>query len=195
MSPLFFSTEHDGPFEECCSCRLPFGESAYLVSKAFQGEECIYEYAVCEECQDNLSADFSEESKRDMQAFFEKRVDVEALFEKCASRPGPEPWLEACSVCGQARGGAEVLSGGGALPGGRAAPLPAAALPLRGLRAGIQRVHLGEDAGRAGRLFPEPRGAGSRGGPPASLGDAGDGLRFLRLGGSDGSSAGVAGKP
>ena len=100
--PSFFhSLEHDAPFSECISCQRSFLDipEPYSITKAFNGAECIFEYALCRSCHESLHEEFSEESKQSLQRFFDKRVDLSKRAEKFEGIDSHAPWLEKCVTC------------------------------------------------------------------------------------------------
>jgi len=96
---LFFSIDGE-PLRECVVCTRPLLRSGvrYLIERAFVGDEPIFEYAICFDCQEGMSNDVSPESTQRVEAHFEERVDVEARRHRLPSPTQKEvaPWLEQC---------------------------------------------------------------------------------------------------
>ena len=71
------SEETGESFRHCIQCHLPLLETAgpWLVNKEFRRGECIQEYAICQECRDEVTGRFSEESKEAVRLFLETEID------------------------------------------------------------------------------------------------------------------------
>ncbi len=109
MPERFFSSETGRPFERCIRCgRSLFRDGApYLIEKAFRrvpeygATEVIFEYAMCVGCYEALWKRFSEESLRNIDAWFAARVDFEGRARTLAGTPPDvEAWLSHCVVKG-----------------------------------------------------------------------------------------------
>ena len=104
---LFESIEADGPFTTCIECERDLRPHAqqYLIEKGIRGRETVYEYALCLGCVLGMRARFSEESKRDLDAFFDGRADIEARGLELLATVGPEAgaWIEDCVFCRRPR--------------------------------------------------------------------------------------------
>jgi hypothetical protein len=126
---LFDSVETGEPFRECihCHCDLAASGRLYLVSKEIVHGECVLEYAICEQCRDELSDELSEESKERIQQMLEEGVDWQARFERTMEASEIDPFIETCIFCGAPRdeekgyGLSGIFLGGQLFPG----PLPA----------------------------------------------------------------------
>lgn len=57
------------------------------------------EYAVCEECRDEVSGKFSEESKAAIRAFLENEIDWEQRMLDWMALENPEKRLDRCVAC------------------------------------------------------------------------------------------------
>ena len=125
---LFNSLETGKAFEFCAACHLPlnperppqddFGiiselRDSYLVVKSFHRGECVFEYALCHGCSSNMSKEFSEESKKSLQQFYEERLDTVARSALMQGDPDPARWIEHCATCDKARKDCENYSNGG----------------------------------------------------------------------------------
>lgn len=106
----FHSEYEDRPFQSCNRCgeMLAEIEGGYQIFKLYRGGEPIYEYALCHPCHAGVVREFSEDSRRRLEAFHAQRVSLNLGRWKCA-------------VCGNARGeeGAEEYSITGACQGRR----------------------------------------------------------------------------
>ena len=96
----FESVETDAPFDTCkvCTHPLEFSET-WVVNKHYHREECVMEYAVCEECRDEVSGKFSEDSKAAIRAFLENEIDWEQRMLDWMALENPEKRLEHCVAC------------------------------------------------------------------------------------------------
>jgi len=80
---VFFSSESHAPIDHCISCGryLLENDVLYFVEKAikrfpkYQSEQVIFEYAICRECHEAMSATYSQESTQALQSYFEQNTD------------------------------------------------------------------------------------------------------------------------
>ena len=72
------SVERGGPFESCTACAKKL-EGVYQIHKAVRGTECVLEMAVCSECMQGLSSEFSEQSTKAIQEFLRDHGKLGAL--------------------------------------------------------------------------------------------------------------------
>jgi hypothetical protein len=127
-SGLFDSVETGEPFRECIHCHCDLAESGrlYLVSKEIVRGECVLEYAICDECRDELSNELSEESRSRIMKLLEEEIDWQERFERTAGASEIGAWIDSCIFCGAPRddekgyGLAGIFLAGHLLPG----PLP-----------------------------------------------------------------------
>jgi hypothetical protein len=94
VPPDLYSAFHEAPFPACSDCGRKFGgeDDLYVVERVFRNGEAIYEYALCLRCSQALFEQYSEESKRNLEAYFAERLDPtagEGACERCGRR-GPE---------------------------------------------------------------------------------------------------------
>ena len=100
-------------FERCISCdvRLLENNTEYLIEKAvrrypdFGTQDVIFEYAMCLNCAGRMRQELSASSLRNIENFFEQRVDLygrrqEMLYEYGLNH---QAWLDRCLVTGQPR--------------------------------------------------------------------------------------------
>lgn len=115
----FHSAETGKPFRDCISCGLQLAdpEVPYLVSKSFRRGECIFEYAICDDCRSNMAQEFSQESREQLADFFENTVQVQERSSFLTYGPIPEPWIARCAACDTPRDEMESYSIGGVLLG------------------------------------------------------------------------------
>ena len=118
--PEFHSAETGKPFRDCISCGLGLDHDPalpYLVAKSYHRTECIFEYAICDDCRSNMSEEFSIESRQALGRFFEERVKMRERSHLLTLGNGPEPWIEKCAACRTPRNQLETYSLGGILLG------------------------------------------------------------------------------
>lgn len=83
-----YSDYESGPFSSCSACsRELSGSGLYEIQKVLHGRECVFEMAICHDCGEDLSKDFSEESLAAMKGFL-----------LCNFRPAPV--TTHCHFCG-----------------------------------------------------------------------------------------------
>lgn len=99
---LFHSVEFEGPFKKCLNCKVPFDEMnvPHLINKSYRGPECIFEYAMCQNCHLEMVQSFSEESRVSLEAFHLGRVNFDARSEKLEGNEHHTDWLKECLTCG-----------------------------------------------------------------------------------------------
>ena len=116
----FNSSETGKPFEDRISCGLSLKEDLglpYLVAKSFRGDECIFEYAICEHCRANMAQEFSDESQQALTGFFTQRIEHEKRSQLFSSCHLIDPWIQKCAACDTPRRETTTHSLGGILLG------------------------------------------------------------------------------
>jgi hypothetical protein len=100
LKKWFESVETDAPFDTCKVCIHPleFSES-WVVNKHYHRDECVMEYAVCEECRDEVSGKFSEESKAAIRMFLEGEIDWEQRMLDWMALENAAERLDSCVAC------------------------------------------------------------------------------------------------
>ena len=110
---IFRSTETGEPFERCAMCDryLLDHDTSYVVEKAFRSyrgykaRETVFEYALCYDCREELTSEFSRESMERIQNYFAERVDMVArrqkLIEDAPEGLELDPWVSRCIVTGE----------------------------------------------------------------------------------------------
>ena len=107
----FHSFADKKAFERCISCNtyLQEANTEYLIEKAvrrypgFDTHDVIFEYAMCLSCAGRMRQELSASSLRNIENFFEQRVDLygrrqEMLYEYGLDH---EAWLDRCIVTGK----------------------------------------------------------------------------------------------
>lgn len=109
---VFHSLESGGPFLFCAACGLSLRDEAdsYVVGKSYHRGECVFECAMCDDCQQRLHNESSEESREAIASFMESRIDFEGRIERLCGNLDPEAWLESCAICDTPRVCAERYS-------------------------------------------------------------------------------------
>lgn len=97
----FHSFETQEPFVTCLTCdqNLNTLEAPYTVSKIFRRGECVMEYAMCMPCRQGVARDFSEESQRTLEAFFDDKVNLAQRSLALEENESLEDWTKSCLVC------------------------------------------------------------------------------------------------
>ena len=107
----FHSFSQGKAFSHCISCNtdLLATDTQYLIEKAFRSypgfgtQDVIFEYAMCLPCAERMRREMSAESMRNIQQFFDERVDFygrrqELLYEHGLNHAA---WLDRCIVTGR----------------------------------------------------------------------------------------------
>lgn len=109
---VFYSSKTGKAFQWCTMCEknLLKNETTYVIEKAFSQDlkngkrEMIFEYAICTECHEKISADFSKKSMERLQMYFQLYVDFdkrnEELFNKNESLDLKD-WISSCIISGK----------------------------------------------------------------------------------------------
>ncbi len=123
----FWSFEKESPFRRCTVCNLDLLKVAdrfeksrknnegfielnpdeqYQIEKAYKNGEVIFEYAICNDCSKQLSAEFSRQSVKLITNFVEEHVDLprrrQQLFAQCGNdEPTASLWLSRCFITGK----------------------------------------------------------------------------------------------
>ena len=101
LKQWFDSVETSKPFETCkvCDQLLPRVADSWVVNKHYHRSECIMEYAVCENCRDEVSGKFSEDSKAAIRNFLENGINWEQRMTEWMLLQNPVGRLDACVAC------------------------------------------------------------------------------------------------
>jgi hypothetical protein len=85
-----FSEHDEGPFRTCSDCgtSLQSPEALHVIGKCWRDGEVVFEFALCMACGISLFMQYSEESKKNLAAYFVPLPGVEASG------------LDACFRCG-----------------------------------------------------------------------------------------------
>lgn len=104
---VFWSLETGMPFSRCsmCACDLMEEGVNYLVEKAYQKKEALFEYAMCYECYLGVQESLSEQSKKLIANYFEEHVDFDSRMSRMLEKNGKRTrsWLAQCMVKGTPR--------------------------------------------------------------------------------------------
>lgn len=107
---LFYSEYLEQPFEDCINCGCSLGTAAvYVIQKRFVIGEAVFEMAICDNCRQQLTETYSEETKaalneRMMQYF--GRMAAEVLEQQPSSRPAEDlldRCMNFCLICSATR--------------------------------------------------------------------------------------------
>ncbi len=110
---ILHSVFEGGPFSKCVVCTKALLEEGvnYSIEKVFRGSEVIVEYAICQECGEDLASELSEESMERVQQFMMEKIDWASrgeLLETTGEDVGP--WIDTCLVTGKSRGDLDAYS-------------------------------------------------------------------------------------
>jgi hypothetical protein len=85
-----FSAHDEGPFRNCSDCGAPLQAppTLHIIGKCWRDGEVVFEFALCMNCGVALFTQYSEESKKNLAAYFTPLPGVEASG------------LEGCFRCG-----------------------------------------------------------------------------------------------
>ncbi|MGJ8677141.1 MAG: hypothetical protein ACSHX0_06470 [Akkermansiaceae bacterium] len=104
MPPSFQSHETDKPFTHCCDCACDLSDTdMYIVNQSYAGSECVFEFAMCFECRENMNAQLSEESRVAMFDFMHDNADMEARIESLGEDSETGAYIADCLTCGKER--------------------------------------------------------------------------------------------
>jgi hypothetical protein len=119
----FWSFETGESFKHCSLCNLNLRESGtpYLIEKAFNKTEVIFEYALCWECREKVMHELSQKSLARIGNYFEEHVDQEKRLKTLMNKQpnDPEDWIAHCLVKGTPLADMEEYQIGGQFVGGR----------------------------------------------------------------------------
>ena len=113
IPPVFHSYSEERTFQQCISCNvyLLSTDTEYLIEKAFRRypgfdtQDVIFEYAMCLRCAERMRQELSRESMRNIQQFFDQRVDFYGRRQEMLYEYGlnSDAWLDRCIVTGKPR--------------------------------------------------------------------------------------------
>lgn len=95
------SEETGRPFHGCVRCRLPLLEidRPWLVNKDYFRGECVLEYAVCQKCRGEVSAEIPEVTKAAVRQFLETEIDWPARLAEHLGEGGEALRFSRCVSC------------------------------------------------------------------------------------------------
>lgn len=95
------SEETGRPFHGCVRCRLPLLEidRPWLVNKDYFRGECVLEYAVCQKCRCEVSAEIPEVTKAAVRQFLEAEIDWPARLAEHLGEGGEALRFSRCVSC------------------------------------------------------------------------------------------------
>jgi len=124
----FYSEITHAPFEKCSLCDKVFGkEEIYVVEKSFkrskaQAEpELIFEYALCGDCQENLRAELSEKSLKNIAMYYQLYVDFGKRAKELLANKEKDlsKWISNCIITGKPIANEKEFTIGGMCYNGR----------------------------------------------------------------------------
>jgi len=109
---VFYSDASGKPFDKCIDCNknLLKGNQEYVIEKAFrkyvdyEANDTIFEYALCLNCAEKLFMSFSESSRKAIEGYFEKHIDIESQLSRLSGNEDfkVEEYLSKCLIKGLA---------------------------------------------------------------------------------------------
>jgi hypothetical protein len=95
-------------FDTCLVCKRTLLEDGthYVIEKAIRGEEVIFEYAMCEDCWDQMDDEWSAESRERVEDYYEREgVNLFRRQRDLAklTADAVDPWIDHCVVTGAPR--------------------------------------------------------------------------------------------
>jgi len=97
-----WSFETGEPFDRCFHCGETFITLAqpYYIEKAFDGDEIVFEYALCTNCHSELFDSLSTESRENIETYFAANLDVETYIERQMPSASPDynRWVSHCMI-------------------------------------------------------------------------------------------------
>ncbi|SHJ42535.1 hypothetical protein SAMN02745181_2029 [Rubritalea squalenifaciens DSM 18772] len=101
----FNSLETGEAFDRCCDCGCDLSDDyvSYMVQKSYVGEECIFEYAICNDCREKVSEEFSEKSREAMFDFFHDRADIDEKMMRLGPEASIDEHIQTCLTCSSTR--------------------------------------------------------------------------------------------
>lgn len=64
---MFWSVYSEKPFQSCLKCKVPLIEAnSFVIQKRVVGKETVFEMAMCERCRESMTAEFSEETRKNL---------------------------------------------------------------------------------------------------------------------------------
>ncbi len=81
----FYSCYSKELFNACVGCEkdLLFPPQLYEIQKVYKGKEVIFEYALCEQCGQELLKEYSQESKKALEKYFLENLKYDAMNDEC----------------------------------------------------------------------------------------------------------------
>lgn len=75
----------------------------YIVNKAYSGDECVFEFAMCLDCREALNAALSEKSRVAMFDFMHDNMDMEKREEELGTDSPDDDYIAHCATCGKSK--------------------------------------------------------------------------------------------
>ena len=106
---MFLNSDTKGPIDKCIDCEYPVleGDRYYMIEKVFKRyvelmtTEVLFEYAICQNCYENMKDSMSQESMQNLSAYMMQNTDFQKLQKRVEEQPdNPEYWLSHCLIKG-----------------------------------------------------------------------------------------------
>jgi hypothetical protein len=108
IPPIFHCYATHSPFEECLICKknLLVDGTQYVIEKAvrkypeFNTKDVVTEYAICLNCNEQMRQTLSGHSKKVMDDYFSKKVDLSTRRQRLLQEKGAQldAWLNNCLI-------------------------------------------------------------------------------------------------
>jgi|TARA_B110000908_G_scaffold42663_2_gene51922 uncharacterized protein YlaI len=75
----------------------------HIVNQSYVGDECVFEFAMCFECREQMNEKLSEKSRVAMFDFMHDNTDMELREEKLGNDSDTDDYIANCLTCGKSR--------------------------------------------------------------------------------------------
>lgn len=104
MSAKFHSHETGKAFTNCCDCGCDLQEAGmYIINQSHAGDECVFEFAMCVDCREQMNDQLSEQSRVAMFDFIHDHADMDSRETQLGNDSDTDAYIEACITCGNPR--------------------------------------------------------------------------------------------
>ena len=89
----------------------------YIINQSYAGTECVFEFAMCFTCRDEMNAKLSEKSRVAMFDFMHDNANMEERMETLGNDSATEDYLKSCLTCNKDRENAAGYTSGAMFTG------------------------------------------------------------------------------
>lgn len=93
------------------------GADMYIINQSYVGTECVFEFAMCMTCREEMNAKLSEQSRVAMFDFIHDHAHMDARIERLGTESDTEAYLETCLTCQRDRKEAAGFTSGAMFTG------------------------------------------------------------------------------